>query len=99
MSSQVEAVESVEIQKNERTFKKRGRPRTWLNEDEAVERWRLLIERPPQCVCGYQTYRYKLHEGLLRSRCNTCDEAYIYDAFTDRWVPSKFSVRRGFRRT
>ena len=74
-----------------------GRPNgsytTWLPEKEAAKKWRTLIPRPPRCVCGERDYRYKFSENILRARCNTCDEAYLHDALTDRWIPSKFSTR------
>ena len=73
-----------------------GRPNgsytTWFTEEKAAQKWGTLIERPPRCVCGERDYRYKVSEGLLRARCNVCGEGYIYDALTDRWVPSKFST-------
>ena len=69
-----------------------GRPRTWLSEEQAAH-WGVLIEQPPRCVCGERDYRYKINDGLLHARCNLCDEEYVYDVITDRWVPAKFSTR------
>jgi len=71
--------------------KKLGRPRTWLYEDEVAKQWKILIEKPPRCICLQRSYRYRFKDAVLFARCNVCDELYVYDALEARWVPAKFS--------
>jgi len=49
-----------------------GRPRSWQNEKDFVEEHRLLIPRPPRCICEAHDYRYGKTEIHVYAKCNVC---------------------------
>ncbi len=76
---------------------KRGRPAFWLNENDFVEKNKLLINQPPICICGSKNnYRFGIDsENNINAKCNMCDAwaRYLSDKqkwiFYNPWVPLK----------
>lgn len=69
-----------------------GRPRKWYYEDEIIKEWKILIEKPPRCICGCRKYRYQLKDSVLYCLCDCCSEEYVFDAYQNQWAQSKFAV-------
>lgn len=95
MNSQVGAVENVDYQKNERSFKKSGsgRPRrkarTWFTDEELREARRILgfnAPRPPRCVCGASDWSFNVKDERLRARCRRCQYEQWLSYETWRWT-------------
>jgi hypothetical protein len=64
----------------------RGRPAFWLNEYEFVLKYRLLIERPPRCVCGGWDYRFGLCDNnTVNAKCNICRAWLRYSPTNQVW--------------
>jgi len=67
-----------------------GRPRSWLNEYDFVQEYRLLIPRPPRCFCGAHNYRYGKVNLNVYAACNDCDEKWVFIRSKNKWLPMRF---------
>lgn len=68
-----------------------GRPRVWLDEKSFVEEYKVLVPRPPRCVCGEDNYRFGVgnfhgSETVLAT-CNCCGYLRYYDQKKEKWGP------------
>jgi len=69
-----------------------GRPQEWANGDKVAKEWGILIEKPPRCYCGGRAYRFKIKDSVVYALCNHCNEEYVFDAYQEQWVQSKFAA-------
>lgn len=72
--------------------KRRGRPRTWLTEKEFFIISKLLIPKPPKCICGNREYLFKFYHDDVLARCrnNDCRQMYNYNLNRDKWFFKMF---------
>lgn len=69
-----------------RRGKRRGRPRSWLNEYDFFGKYKLLVPRPPKCICGAWNYRFGFWRNDVSARCDDCMAILIFRADRQYWM-------------